>query len=87
MGKDAAWVAASFFLVFRFLFSFVFSGFIFATSPFRTFIKYTSNDNRDVYKRQGEEYELDRMLPYVANETDDGMSVTVYFERVESNGE
>lgn len=48
MGKDAAWVAASFFfLVFRFHFSFMFSGFIFATSPFRTFIKYTSNDNRD----------------------------------------
>ena len=35
----------------------------------------------------GEEYELDRMLPYVANETDDGMSVTVYFERVGSDGE
>lgn len=35
----------------------------------------------------GEKYELDRMLPYVANETDDGMSVTVYFERVGNNGE
>lgn len=44
-------------------------------------------NNNDFNIPIGEEYELDRMLPYVANETDDGMSVTVYFERVESNGE
>ena len=44
-------------------------------------------NNNDLNIPIGEEYELDRMLPYVANETDDGMSVTVYFERAESNGE
>lgn len=44
-------------------------------------------NNNDFNIQIGEEYELDRMLPYVENETDDGMSVTVYFERVESNGE
>lgn len=44
-------------------------------------------NNNDFNIPIGEEYELDRMLPYVTNETDDGMSVTVYFERVESDGE
>ena len=44
-------------------------------------------NNNDFNIPIGEEYELDRMLPYVANETDDGLSVTVYFERVGSNGE
>ena len=44
-------------------------------------------NNNDLNIPIGEEYELDRMLPYVANETDDGLSVTVYFERVGSNGE
>lgn len=44
-------------------------------------------NNNDLNIPIGEEYELSRTLPYVANETDDGMSVTVYFERVESNGE
>ena len=44
-------------------------------------------NNNDFNIPIGEEYELDRMLPYVANETDDGMSVTVYFERVGSDGE
>ena len=44
-------------------------------------------NNNDFNIPIGEEYELDRMLPYVANETDDGMSVTVYFERVETNDE
>lgn len=44
-------------------------------------------NNNDFNIPIGEEYELDRMLPYVANETDDGLSVTVYFERVESDVE
>ena len=44
-------------------------------------------NNNDFNIPNGEEYELDRMLPYVVNETDDGMSVTVYFERVEDDGE
>ena len=44
-------------------------------------------NNNDLNIPIGEEYELDRMLPYVANEMDDGLSVTVYFERVGSNGE
>ena len=44
-------------------------------------------NNNDFNIPIGEEYELDRTLPYVANETDDGLSVTVYFERVGSNGE
>ena len=44
------------------------------------------NDN-DFNIPIGEEYELDRMIPYAANETDDGLSVTVYFEKVESDGE
>ena len=44
-------------------------------------------NNNDFNIPIGEEYELDRMLPYVVNETDDGLSVTVYFERVESDVE
>lgn len=44
-------------------------------------------NNNDLNIPIGEEYELDRMLPYVANETDDGLSVTVYFEKVESDVE
>ena len=44
-------------------------------------------NNNDFNIPIGEEYELDKMLPYVANETDDGLSVTVYFERVESDVE
>lgn len=44
-------------------------------------------NNNDFNIPIGEEYELDRMLPYVMNETDDGLSVTVYFERVESDVE
>lgn len=44
-------------------------------------------NNNDLDIPIGEEYELDRMLPYVTNETDDGLSVTVYFERVESDVE
>lgn len=44
-------------------------------------------NNNDLNIPIGEAYELNMMLPYEMNETDDGLSVTVYFEKVESDGE